>query len=173
MNLYTYEEAALRTARDADGSLPPLWYLALGLTGEAGEVADLVKKFERHAKPFDRARIIDELGDVLWYLAVMARASGTTLLEVAQHNVAKLERRYPSGFAPRGGGAAADRAAWESAVQVIPYVPLGESPAGEATCAVAIHPEHPTVRVQANTAATFGENRRAALDKLWAMVGTK
>lgn len=111
MTIDDYQQAALRTARDADGALPPLWYLALGLTGEAGEVANLVKKFERHGKPFDADALADELGDVLWYLAVSAQAAGLSLSDVAERNVEKLRARYPDGFRPAGGGADADRAA--------------------------------------------------------------
>lgn len=109
--LNDYQTAALRTSRGPDGTLPPLWYLALGMAGEAGEVANLVKKFERHGKPFDADAVVDELGDVLWYVAVAAVRCGVDLSEVAARNVAKLRRRYPDGFEARGGGADADRAA--------------------------------------------------------------
>lgn len=111
LKLNEYQKFAERTASGADGNLPPLWYLALGLTGESGEVADLVKKFERHAKPVDNDRLADELGDVLWYIAILSSRIGLTLEEVASGNVEKLRRRYPDGFVARGGGAEADAAA--------------------------------------------------------------
>ena len=104
MTLDEYQQLALRTAW-VDGKLPPLWYLALGLCGEAGELANLVKKHERHGKPFDPDRVADELGDVLWYLAVAAQAAGISLDELANRNVDKLRARYPEGFFARGDGA--------------------------------------------------------------------
>jgi NTP pyrophosphatase (non-canonical NTP hydrolase) len=74
----------------------------VGLCGEAGEVANHVKKHLFHGEPLDRARVIEELGDVLWYLAHLADQVGSSLEEVASSNVQKLERRYPDGF--RGSG---------------------------------------------------------------------
>ena len=97
-----YESNAHRTASKDGEDLPPLWYLALGLNGEAGEVADLVKKVERHGHAYDGAAVIDELGDVLWYVTIMAAAVGSSLGEVAVANVNKLARRYPEGFRERG-----------------------------------------------------------------------
>lgn len=105
MNLDEYQSLALRTA---NGN-PSVEYLALGLCGEAGEVAELVKKSLRHGKPLDHEKLCDELGDVLWYLAVLANAAGLSLDAVAQRNVDKLKERYPEGFVPRGEVEAADR----------------------------------------------------------------
>jgi NTP pyrophosphatase (non-canonical NTP hydrolase) len=111
MKIDDYQALAERTARNADGSLPAIEYLGLGLCGEAGEVADLIKKISRHGKAFDATAIADELGDVLWYIAILSSRIGLTLDEVASRNVEKLRRRYPDGFLPRGGGAEADAAA--------------------------------------------------------------
>lgn len=71
---------------------------ALGLTGEAGEVADIVKKhlFQGHA--IDQAKLLDEMGDVLWYYMLILQAVGFTIEEAMQANVEKLKRRYPNGF---------------------------------------------------------------------------
>jgi NTP pyrophosphatase (non-canonical NTP hydrolase) len=70
----------------------------LGLTGEAGEVADLIKKHLFHGRALDRAQLVKELGDVLWYVAFTATTLGVPLSEVAAANVAKLRARFPSGF---------------------------------------------------------------------------
>lgn len=109
--LDAYQEAALRSARGADGNLPTREYLALGLCSESGEVAGLVKKFARHGKPFSADDVADELGDVLWYAATLATVCGLSLSDVADRNIAKLRARYRDGFVPAGGGADADRAA--------------------------------------------------------------
>lgn len=72
-------------------------YPALGLTGEAGEFANQVKKVLRDDKGeiseerFDK--LADELGDVLWYVANAASELGTTLEHVANYNLHKLSQR--------------------------------------------------------------------------------
>lgn len=98
MTLNEYQELAQRTSNKALDAKGHLFNGVLGLSGEAGECADLVKKhYFQDARPmFDR--LVDELGDVLWYVAETARAMDVTLEEVARHNVEKLRRRYPEGF---------------------------------------------------------------------------
>lgn len=83
---------------------------ALGLAGEAGEVADLLKKHVHHHKPLDRGALVKELGDVLWYLAFLCEANGITLEEVASANAEKLRARYPDGFTTTAANARADEA---------------------------------------------------------------
>ena len=75
-----------------------LEYPTLGLTGEAGEVANVVKKIQRD---FDgiltdevRGKLKDELGDVLWYISACADELGLTLNEIAEFNVGKLAKRH-------------------------------------------------------------------------------
>lgn len=74
---------------------------SMGLAGEAGEVVDELKKVHFHAKPFDRDKLVRELGDVLWYLAELATAHGIALGAVAEANIAKLRARHgDGGFKP-------------------------------------------------------------------------
>lgn len=74
---------------------------ALGAAGEAGEVADLVKKevFHGHETSIDEMR--KELGDVMHYVAGLATLYGLRLDDVAQGNIDKLQKRYPSGFSEK------------------------------------------------------------------------
>ena len=70
-------------------------YPALGLCGEAGEVAEKVKKIVRGDDRLNNvtSSIVMELGDVLWYVSALADDLGITLEQVAQWNVDKLQRR--------------------------------------------------------------------------------
>lgn len=71
---------------------------SLAIAGEAGELANLTKKVFVHGHPYDPDKVIDELGDILWYIAVYADGIGVPLSEVAERNLAKIARRYPDGF---------------------------------------------------------------------------
>jgi NTP pyrophosphatase (non-canonical NTP hydrolase) len=76
------------------------WYYALGLTGEAGEYADKIKKsyrLEGYRTPLDPKAAALELGDVLWYLTMSAAILGFTLEQIAEMNVEKLIARRNKG----------------------------------------------------------------------------
>ena len=98
-NTFTdYETEAARTSpRTVDGK-DELLLGALGLAGEAGEYADHIKKQLYHSHPVDREKALDELGDILWYLAHASKRWGSSLGDVAYRNVIKLRKRYPEGF---------------------------------------------------------------------------
>jgi NTP pyrophosphatase (non-canonical NTP hydrolase) len=97
MNFDEYQAVSKRTfppdLRDLDRLV-----FGLGLCGEAGEVAELLKKHHGHGKALDLARLGEELGDVLWYVAAIASAHGLDLRGIAAWNVEKLRARYPKGF---------------------------------------------------------------------------
>jgi len=84
-----------------------LSYVALGLSGEAGEVAGKVKKIARDARSViadaDRGRLADELGDVLWYVSQMATQLGFDLDSIASANLAKLRSRQERGVLQGSG----------------------------------------------------------------------
>lgn len=74
-----------------------LIHFSLGLNGEAGEVAEVVKKRVYSLDPLcntSSEALIGELGDVMWYLTAMCCAAGLSLEHVLQHNKNKLEDRY-------------------------------------------------------------------------------
>ena len=89
MNFDEYQKFARSTAIYPDEC--KVVYPALGLCGEAGEVAEKVKKNIRDGKSLDGVGL--ELGDVLWYISALADDLGVTLEEVAQANVDKLTSR--------------------------------------------------------------------------------
>ena len=99
MTINEYQTAALRTAQtDKLTARELLLNSALGLCGESGEVADLVKKHSFQGHDLDVEHIAKELGDVAWYLAVGAYAIGFDLESIFRMNKEKLEARYPNGF---------------------------------------------------------------------------
>lgn len=95
---YSYESAAMRTINTTNSDQANLINAALGLTGEAGEVADLVKKHIYHGHPLDKDKIVKELGDVLWYIAQACHAINVPMDVVALKNIEKLLARYPVQF---------------------------------------------------------------------------
>lgn len=92
-----YQKQALRTANSILAT-DLINNGALGLCGEAGEVADLVKKHLFQGHTLDRDKLIDELSDVCWYIAILAYGLDVPLDDILEHNIAKLRRRYPAGF---------------------------------------------------------------------------
>jgi len=95
-----YTNLALRTARSDYDRRSLLLNWTLGICGEAGEFADSVKKFEFHGHTTDKEELKDELGDVLWYVAMLCEVLGFSMEQVALDNVRKLKNRYPKGFDP-------------------------------------------------------------------------
>ena len=94
-----YESIIAETAIYPDvgtGSPMALAYTALGLTGEAGEFSEKVKKWIRDGK-IDKPLSAKELGDVLWYLAASARELGYSLQDIAEINMVKLLSRKERG----------------------------------------------------------------------------
>lgn len=71
---------------------------ALGLCGEAGEVAEIIKKTYFQGHKLSKEDIKEELGDVLWYFAFIMNTLGLNFSEVMEANVQKLNKRYPKKF---------------------------------------------------------------------------
>jgi NTP pyrophosphatase (non-canonical NTP hydrolase) len=92
-----YQDESART-------LPPsatktdILIAAIGLCGESGEVADYIKKIEGHGHECNKAKLAEELGDVLWYVAALCSYYGIQMGAAAIGNIKKLRARYPKGF---------------------------------------------------------------------------
>lgn len=98
-----YQKLASRTLIEkpdseySDFQLMMVWN-AVGLAGEAGEVADHIKKGVFHQHGIDQGKLEKELGDVLWYVAALCTTAGLLLEDVMRLNIEKLKKRYPNGF---------------------------------------------------------------------------
>ena len=99
MTVNEYQKMAMATLNPALAKKDVLINGVMGLCGEAGEAIDVVKKHLAQGHPLDRENLIQELGDVAWYLAETATALDVDLEEVFSRNIEKLRRRYPQGFA--------------------------------------------------------------------------
>lgn len=94
-----YQEACSRTANTKLGRELFLASLGLGIGGEGGEIEDMIKKHVAHGHPIELLKLEEELGDLLWYVSMLAQAFGLPLSLVASRNVKeKLKERYPEGF---------------------------------------------------------------------------
>ena len=83
-----------------DANVSQLLTAALGLSAEAGEFTEVVKKIFLQGKPYNEENVFHmkrELGDICWYLAQACMALDTTFDEVIEMNVEKLKARYPGG----------------------------------------------------------------------------
>lgn len=116
MNANDYQKQAARTLLDKpDFNITPkevmIAWNAIGLAGEAGEVAELVKKAIFHKQGVDMEKCKKELGDVLWYVAALCSHLEISMEDVMAHNLEKLQARFPDGYSSerttfRGGVAA-------------------------------------------------------------------
>lgn len=101
MTFDEYQTQALVTALRSDDNFKDVMHWVLGLNGEAGEVAEKLKKIVRDKNGIisdeDKKELGKELGDVLWYLAVFAKDLGFSLDDIAHTNLAKLADRQKRG----------------------------------------------------------------------------
>lgn len=117
----TYREEMLRTATRPDKDYDTiqarfapakivLTNAAMGLSGEAGEFVDLIKKVMFHGKTIGdvHEQAVKELGDIRWYLELAAYALNVSMEEIEAKNIAKLRARYPQGFTEAAAAARVD-----------------------------------------------------------------
>lgn len=98
MTINEYQKLAMTTLNKELSEKDVLINGVMGLCGESGEVIDIVKKHLAQGHELDREKMIDELGDVAWYLAEVAYVLQVPLEEVLTQNIEKLKKRYPQGF---------------------------------------------------------------------------
>lgn len=95
---WTYRDDVLRTANAGQSEKDQLTNCAMGMAGEAGEFCDMIKKHIFHGHALDRDKVINELGDIRFYLEWAAHLIDVPMAEIEKRNVDKLRRRYPTGF---------------------------------------------------------------------------
>ena len=98
MNVNEYQGLAMRTSNRELSKDDHLLNGVLGLVGESGEIADLVKKNRMQGHKLDIEHVAKELGDVCWYIAETATAIGCDMETILKMNIEKLRKRYPDGF---------------------------------------------------------------------------
>ena len=98
MTFQEYQKQALNFLNPEVKQEQLLNLVALGLNGEAGQVADYWKKVKYHNHKMNNDIMIKQLGDVLWYLAIGARALRISFNDIAIKNIEKLKTRYPNGW---------------------------------------------------------------------------
>ena len=107
MNMKTYQDEAMKTAIYPDKG-NNIFYPTLGLVGEAGEIANKVKKIMRDLDgkitPEFRDDILGEIGDVMWYITTLCYELDATMDEVAFYNLEKLKSRQQRGVLKGAGG---------------------------------------------------------------------
>lgn len=107
MNSTEYIQLALRTEakkypfEGVNGVSPRLEHGVDGLVTEAAEMMDAIKKAKFYGKQLDRVNVMEEMGDCMWYMAVLCDELGVTFEELWERNIAKLRVRYPEGFSER------------------------------------------------------------------------
>lgn len=73
------------------------WHAATGIAGESGEIVDAVKRWTIYDKPIDRAHVVEELGDLEFFLEQLRQELGITREETIANNIEKLGKRYHEG----------------------------------------------------------------------------
>lgn len=98
MELNSYQNMAMRTKGSYSSVQDQILCSCLGIAGEAGELIDNIKKAIYHQKVIPDVELQKELGDLLWYIALLCDSKGWNMNDIARLNVEKLIKRYPAGF---------------------------------------------------------------------------
>ena len=97
MNLKEFQEACRKTAKKFETKEKEILTWGLGIAGEAGDVASCIKKTFAHDND-QREGIKENLGDALWYAAMICNFFNWDFEEILKNNFEKLKKRYPQGF---------------------------------------------------------------------------
>lgn len=113
INYHAFVRSLCKSGEDIVAQFTPerahIVHMAMGMSGEAGELLDSVKKTVIYNKPIDRENIIEELGDMYWYMTGMMDYLGVTIQDVVEANVDKLRKRYPDAYTDTAAQKRADK----------------------------------------------------------------
>ncbi len=99
-----YIQSAMRTEKkeygfEALGKVTPrIEHAVMGLVTEAGECMDALKKSKMYGKELDTVNLIEEAGDIMWYLALLSDELGVSFEQLWEKNIAKLRVRFPEKY---------------------------------------------------------------------------
>jgi NTP pyrophosphatase (non-canonical NTP hydrolase) len=98
MTFEQYQEFASRTLNPNLNIQDRIIEACFGITGESGELIDHVKKHLFHKHEINKTYIEKEIGDILWYISSLASVLNLSFQDIAEININKLYKRYPTGF---------------------------------------------------------------------------
>ena len=87
-----------------------LVHMVMGVSGEAGELLDAVKKHVIYRKPLDHENVVEELGDIEFFMEGVRQALGITREQTIEANIKKLSKRYAEGYSDTAAQVRADKA---------------------------------------------------------------
>lgn len=93
----TLKKPGIDILRDLNSSDCDLIHMTMGVSGEAGELLDAIKKFTIYRKPLDLQNVIEELGDIEWFLQGIRQILDLDRTMILQANIDKLNKRYKLG----------------------------------------------------------------------------
>ena len=111
MDLKEYQELCKTTAKKFDNPNEEIMSWGLGIAGEAGDVAGCIKKTISH-KNDQTHGTKENIGDTLWYMAMICNFYGWSLQDILDENISKLKARYPDGFNHKDAGRNNTRIDW-------------------------------------------------------------
>lgn len=103
-----YQDHASRTAKEMD-QVSDILHATLGIASEAGELTTTIKAWMAYGKDLDVKNIVEEMGDLMWYVALMCQRLNIRMEDVAVNNIAKLYERYPEKYSDEDAIARADK----------------------------------------------------------------
>ena len=98
MKIEEYQRQSKRTLPTNFSDVELIKNMCFGLGGETGEVLDIFKKYFYQGHSLDKNMIIDELGDIMFYIVNLCTLLDISIINVLEHNIEKLNKRYPRGF---------------------------------------------------------------------------
>ena len=110
-NIQEYQKICKTTAKKFDNPEIEISTWGLGIAGEAGDIAGCIKKTFAH-KNDQRKGIRENIGDTLWYIAMICNFFNWDLQEILQENINKLSKRYPQGFTIEDAQRKGERIEW-------------------------------------------------------------